>query len=65
MSATGEWQASLQWQNAHPLKAQLYDSMSQTLSTLLLYTQKCVLLLHKKSTYFKSVVQAGKLGCNK
>ncbi len=32
------------------------DSMSQSLPTLLLHTQKCVLFLHQKSTYFKGVV---------
>ncbi len=32
------------------------DSMSQSLPTLLLHTQRCVLFLHQKSTYFKGVV---------
>ncbi len=32
------------------------DSMSQSLPTLLLHTQRCVLFLHQKSTYFKDLV---------
>ncbi len=36
-----------------PLKKQLWRSnMSQSLPTILLHTQKYVLFLHKKSTYF-------------
>ncbi len=43
----------------------LCDGMSQSLPTLLLHTQKCVLFLHQKSTYFMGVVWVGTLGCSK
>ncbi len=32
------------------------DSISQSLHTILLHTQKCVLFLHQKSAYFKGIV---------
>jgi len=38
--------------------------MSQTLSTLLLHTQKYVLVLHKKSEYLLVIGKVGELRCS-